>query len=280
MAPPDLSNRVVIMTGGSRGLGRAMARGLLQAGAKVTIAAVDSVEEAVAEAETDFGKGKVVGVACDVRQRADCEKVVAETLKAFGKVDMLVNDAALGMRHVAEAPNSKSTKFWEADPDRWRDVIDVNVIGGFFMAHAVAPHLVKQGWGRIVNVTTSLGTMQRKDNSPYGVTKAAMEAATLIWSQELEGTGVTMNTLIPGGAANTTMVFGARGSSRLLPPEIMVPPILWLASTLSDGQTGGRYAGNMWDESLSPSDAAKKAKEEPVLRVPSDAQRAGSVVRQ
>lgn len=263
-----LEGRVVIVTGGSRGLGKAMGWGLLAHGAKVVLAGQDNarIAKTASEAEAEFGKSNVLGRRCDVRSQQDCDGLVQTALDVFGKVDMLVNNAALGQRYVGESPKSKSTNFWEADPERWRDAIDVNVTGGFYMARAVTPHMLTQGWGRIVNVTTSLGTMQRKTNSPYGVTKSAMEAATLIWSQELDGTGVTVNSLIPGSAAATDMVFAAKGP--LLPPEVMVPPILWLASNLSDGMTGGRYVAKLWDSSLVPTDAAIKARELPVLREP------------
>jgi len=264
----DLTGRVVIVTGGSRGLGRAMGWGLLAHGAKVVLAGQDNarITKAASEAEAEFGKTSVIGRRCDVRSQQDCDGLVQTTLDVFGRVDMLVNNAALGQRYVGDSPNSTSTNFWEADPARWRDAIDVNVTGGFYMARAVTPHMIAQGWGRIVNVTTSLGTMQRKLNSPYGVTKSAMEAATLIWSQELDGTGVTVNSLLPGSAARTDMVFAAKGP--LLPPEVMVPPILWLASNLSDNFTGGRYVAKLWDASLTPTDAAIKARELPVLREP------------
>ncbi|MFN4281854.1 MAG: SDR family NAD(P)-dependent oxidoreductase [Alphaproteobacteria bacterium] len=264
----DLTGRVVIVTGGSRGLGKAMAWGLLAHGAKVVLAGQDNarITKAASEAEAQFGKANVLGRRCDVRTQADCDGLIETTLDVFGRIDVLVNNAALGQRYVGDSPESKSTKFWEADPQRWRDAIDVNVTGGFYMARAATPHMIAQGWGRIVNVTTSLGTMQRKLNSPYGVTKAGMEAATLIWAQELDGSGVTVNSLIPGSAARTDMVFNARGT--LLEPEVMVPPILWLASNLSDGMTGGRYVAKEWDASLAPTDAANKARELSVLRDP------------
>ncbi|HEU0069943.1 MAG TPA: SDR family oxidoreductase [Alphaproteobacteria bacterium] len=264
----DLTGRVVIVTGGSRGLGKAMAWGLLAHGAKVALAGQDAgrIAQTAEEAAAQFGASNLLGQRCDVRERADCDALAQAALDAFGKIDVLVNNAALGQRYVGDSPNSKSTKFWEADPARWREAIDVNITGGFQMARAVAPTMIAQGWGRIVNVTTSLGTMQRKLNSPYGVTKAGMEAATLIWAQELDGSGVTVNTLIPGSAARTDMVFNARGP--LLEPEVMVPPILWLASNLSDGFTGGRYVAKEWDASLAPTDAALKARELPVLREP------------
>ena len=187
---------------------------------------------------------------------------------------ILVNNAGKGPLHVSRSPLTKSLNFWESDPAIWQQVIVTNVIGTFLMARTAAPHMIRAGWGRIVNVTTSLATMQRRANSPYGVSKAAIETESLIWAQDLAGTGVTVNTLIPGGASDTEFV-GERERAALqatgralLSPSVMIAPILWLASPLSDGVTGGRFVGRLWDERLPPHEAAAKAREAPVLRVP------------
>ena len=142
------------------------------------------------------------------------------------------------------------------------------------MSRAAAPALMASGWGRIVNVTTSLSTMQRRENSPYGVSKTAIEAETLIWAQDMAGTGVTVNSLIPGGAVNTDFVSDlgkqqARETGRaLLEPEVIIAPMLWLASTLSDGVNGQRYVGKDWDPAAPIEEARLKALEPSVLRAP------------
>jgi 3-oxoacyl-[acyl-carrier protein] reductase len=147
------------------------------------------------------------------------------------------------------------------------------------MARSAASVLIRSGCGRIVNITTSLPTMQRRANSPYGVSKAAIEAETLIWAKDLEGTGVTVNSLIPGGAADTDFVHAAsraalRAEGRtLLPPSVMVAPIIWLASTLSSGVTGHRFVGKLWDDALPPEQAAGRAREPAVLREPPEGTR-------
>jgi 3-oxoacyl-[acyl-carrier protein] reductase len=111
--------------------------------------------------------------------------------------------------------------------------------------------------------------MQRGHNSPYGVTKAALEAATMIWAQDLEDTGVTVNSLIPGGSCDSDPDRAPpKGGRKLLPVDIMNPLVVWLASDLSDGKTGGRYVGKLWDASLPPNEAAEQAREAPVLREP------------
>jgi NAD(P)-dependent dehydrogenase (short-subunit alcohol dehydrogenase family) len=121
--------------------------------------------------------------------------------------------------------------------------------------------LVAQGWDRIVNVTTSHTTMVMQCFSPYGPPKAAIEAASVIWARNLAGTEVTVNLLAPGGAGNTRMVphDEAPDRSKLVQPEVMMPPIVWLMSSQSDGVTGWRFIAKDWDAALEPAAAATKA---------------------
>ena len=266
-----LDGRVAIVTGAARGLGRAMAEGLAHAGASVVFTDVDTAALATTVRAVEGAAGAVAAVACDITVKADCERLVAETVKRFGALHVLVNNAGKGPALLEASPQTKSLKFWESDPAAWCEIIVTNVNGTFLMARSAAPAMVAAGWGRIVNVTTSLATMQRRRNSPYGVSKAAIEAETLIWAKDLDGTGVTVNSLIPGGAADTEFVHMASRKElaalgrALLPPAVMVAPIVWLASPLSDGVTGARFVGNLWDESLPPNAAATKAREAPVL---------------
>lgn len=272
MAQTELNGRVAIVTGAARGLGRAMAHGLARAGAAVIFADIDG-ETAQVEAQAATKTGaKAKAVTCDITRQGDCERAVAAAGESFGGLHILINDAALGPSHVELSPKTKSLKFWEADPEIWQKAITVNVNGTFLMSRTAAPVMIANGWGRIVNITTSLDTMQRKQNSPYGVSKTAIEAETLIWARDLAGTGVTVNSLIPGGAADTAFVSPRSRESilasgrTLLDPEIMVTPLLWLASTQSDGVTGARFVAKLWDASLPPAEAAKKAREASVLR--------------
>jgi 3-oxoacyl-[acyl-carrier protein] reductase len=268
-----LDDRVAIVTGAARGLGRAMAEGLVRAGATVILSDVDdtALANTAGEIHRRWAGGRVLGVACDITRQVDCERVVAQALERFGALHVLVNNAGKGQIHLERSPRTKSLRFWESDPDIWQQVIATNIGGTFLMARSAVPPMLAQGWGRIVNVTTSLATMQRRNNSPYGVTKAAIEAETLIWAQELAGTGVTVNSLIPGGAADTEFVHEASRKElaalgrTLLPPSVMVAPMLWLASPLSDGITGARFVGRLWDDALPPNEAAAKARELSVL---------------
>jgi NAD(P)-dependent dehydrogenase (short-subunit alcohol dehydrogenase family) len=273
-----LDDRVALVTGAARGLGRTMALALARAGARVVFADVDGAALAAATEEVDGqpGCGAVLAAIGDITVLADCECMVAQTFAKFGALHILVNNAGKGPTHVARSPLTKSLNFWESDPAIWQQVIVTNVLGTFLMSRTAAPHMIAAGWGRIVNVTTSLATMQRRANSPYGVSKAAIETESLIWAQDLAGTGVTVNTLIPGGASDTEFVGErerqamAAAGRKLLPPSVMIAPMLWLASSLSDGVTGGRFVGKLWDERLPPSEAAARAREAPVLLVPKE----------
>lgn len=268
-----LSGRVAIVTGGGRGLGRAMASGLARAGAAVVIADMDGAAASETALAISKAGGRAQAVACDITVRDDCERAVVAA-QALGGLHILVNNAGLGPSHMELSPNTKSLKFWEADAEIWQRVIAVNVNGTFLMSRTAAPVMIAGGWGRIVTITTSLDTMQRAANSPYGVSKTALEAATMIWAQDLAGSGVTVNSLIPGGAADTGFVSPRAREAilasgrKLIDPAIMVAPLLWLVSTESDGVTGGRFVARLWDESRAPAEAAKAAREAPVLREP------------
>ena len=271
-----LDKRVAIVTGAGNGIGKCMAQALVRAGADVVFADLDVSAAGVAVAEVAFrpGCGKALAVPCDITSPRDCERTVNETVRLFGALHILVNNAGKGPTHVENAPKTKSMKFWEADAEAWAKVIETNVVGTFFMSRSAAPHLIGNGWGRIVNVTTSLSTMQRRENSPYGVSKTAIEAETLIWAQDLEGTGVSCNSLIPGGAVNTNFL-SARGkedavrSGRpLLEPDVMIAPILWLGSPHSDAINGRRYVGKFWKPDMTIEAGVAAALEAPVLMRP------------
>jgi 3-oxoacyl-[acyl-carrier protein] reductase len=132
------------------------------------------------------------------------------------------------MKYVSEKFMTEPTRFWEVAPETWRLVIDTNVVGPFLMARAVVPKMLAAGWGRIVNVSINAETMRRRGFSPYGPSKAALESATIIWAQDLAGSGVTVNALLPGGAALTGMIpasYPDQLRAKLLDPAIMVPPL-------------------------------------------------------
>ncbi len=241
----DLRGRVAIVTGGGRGLGRAIALGYARAGADVVITAARNPQQAEEVAAAGAGlPGSIRALAADVMTPVDVDRVVERALELRGSIDVLVNNAARGMRFVNERFMSDPQPFWEADPEAWRMVMETNTVGVFMMTRAVVPHMLSAGRGSIINVTINHETMVRRGFSPYGPSKAALEAMTQVWAQELEGSGVHINMLAPGGATDTGMVPANRPASiELLSPEIVVAPALHLALT---NQSSQRILGTDW----------------------------------
>lgn len=262
----ELSGKTAIITGAGRGLGRSMALALACAGANVVITAarnkreIDAVAEAAAQIPTP---GTIRPMLADAANEANCQRVVNETVREFGGVHILVNNAGRGMRFVSEKFFDTPTKFWETDPAIWQLIVATNVNGPFLMSRAVAPFMMRQHWGRIINISINHETMRRPGFSPYGPSKAALESETIIWAQDLAGTGVTVNALLPGGATDTGMVppdIPVHLRDQLLHPDIMVPPLLWLVSEAANDVTGSRLAANLWDAALPTDQAAEKAR--------------------
>ena len=250
----SLLDRVIIVTGGGRGLGREMALSLVASGARVVITgarAKQELDQVVQEANTVAERGRCMPVLANATVPADCERTATAALDAFGSIYGLINNAGRGMRLISETFNTEPTKFWEADPEAWRTIIDTNVNGAFQMARAVAPVLIERGAGMIVNISTSPVTMVRRGYSPYGPSKAALEACSASWARDLEGTGVCVNVLLPGGATDTALLPGSgpgrRGADgQLLDPRIMAPPAVWLCSDDARRYSGRRFVAKHW----------------------------------
>ena len=262
----SLSGRVIIMTGGVRGLGREMALALIAQGAKVVVTGSSKSEamaETIAMAKALAGKDCMVGIASDVSDFKSCQFLVNEVLERFDALHVLVNNAGIGMRVISETYNTVPVNFWEIDPDQWRRIMDTNVNGVFNMSRACVPHMLAQRFGKVINISTSDVTMVRRGYSPYGPSKAALEAMTRVWAQELVGTGVDINVYLPGGAADTDLLppgVNKRGADgNLLSAAIMRRGIAWLCSDASNGQSGKRYIARLWDETLAPSQSAAMA---------------------
>jgi 3-oxoacyl-[acyl-carrier protein] reductase len=151
---------------------------------------------------------------------------------------------------------AEGERFYEGSVAEWQAVVETNFTAPFVLARLLVPPMVARGWGRVVNTLSSRTTMKRAGFTPYGPTKAALEALTASWSAELAGTGVTVNAILPGGAADTRRVSSAERARlpALLPPEIMGPPIVWLVSPPADDCTGMRVVASAWDVGRSDED--------------------------
>jgi 3-oxoacyl-[acyl-carrier protein] reductase len=244
-----------------------MTLSLASAGVRVAAADLpssgDAMKEVLDTARRNQGSDRnIAPIECDIKQWDDCTRAVRTAVERFGAVHGIVNNAGIAIPdEELLAGRIRRRRFYEHEVDAWRHVIDTNVNGTFRMAKAIAPTLVAQGWGRIINVTTSYNTMMLEGFSPYGPSKAALEAATVIWAKDLAGTGVTANVLMPGGAGNTRMVPATEYADRakLVQPEMMMAPIAWLMSAQSDGVTGRRFNASLWDPKLPPAAAAAMA---------------------
>ena len=225
----------VVVTGATSGLGLAMAQALATAGASVAVTSRnrDRAEAAARQLDQD-----AVGLALDVRDEDSVTAFVADAVDRLGGIDVLVNNAGIGMRTVNDKFLTDPQPFWEVTPAGFRDVFETKVTGTFLVTRAVLPLMLERGSGRIVNISMNEATMTRAGFVPYGPSGAAVEALSRIMAAELDGTGVTVNMLLPGGATATGMVpddVPDELRARLLDPAVMGPPIVWLASKDAEG---------------------------------------------
>ena len=263
MTDIELTGKVAIVAGGGGGMGRAITLALVEKGAKVAVFDVrqENVDKVVDEASAIGNSESAIPLVRDITRIDDCMSAVQETIDAFNSADILVNAAGLGMATLKDDYWNDNLKFWNADIDRFNALMNVNWNGAFLLARSVTPHMIEKGWGRIVNVTTSLDTMTTRGYTPYGPSKAALEAATSVWSKDLEGTGVTANVLVPGGPVNTDFIpeNAPFDRTKLTQPEVMQAPMCWLASDLSDGVTNMRFVARSWDPKASLEDAIRES---------------------
>ncbi len=248
-----LDGKTILLTGAALGLGRVMALALAEAGANVgalDLPAHDAALAAMKEIVEARGlSGRLLPLIADVTREDQVRDAEAQLEKAYGAPHGLVNNAAIGMQDIHPDEGRGRGKFYELDVARWCATIDVNVTGPFIVARSIAAKFVALGRGKIVNVTTTIRTMQAPGFCPYGPSKAALEAASAIWAKDLESTGVAVNVLFPGGAADTRMISPGEAPDRtkLVAPAKMIAPIIWLMSDESDGVTGKRFDAVQWD---------------------------------
>ncbi|HSI12594.1 MAG TPA: SDR family NAD(P)-dependent oxidoreductase [Chthoniobacter sp.] len=183
----DLTNRTAIVTGGARGIGFAIAQRLLQSGASVSLWDVDAA--ALTHAATELKTlGTVHTAVVDVTSAESAEAAAASTAAALGKIDILVNNAGIA---------GSNAKTWETDPKEWQRVLSINLNGPFHCCRAVIPHLLKNGYGRIVNIASIAGKEGNPNAAHYSASKAGVIALTKSLGKELATSNVVVNCVTP-----------------------------------------------------------------------------------
>jgi 3-oxoacyl-[acyl-carrier protein] reductase len=237
----DLAGRVAVITGGAQGIGFAAAERMLQSGAKVVLWDIDAAR--LAQAEDALVKlGTVSTSIVELSLEADIAAATADAIRAHGRIDILVNNAGIT---GGNAPT------WELAPDVWRRVIEVNLVAPYLTCHAVVPQMIKQGYGRIVNIASIAGKEGNPNASHYSASKAGLIALTKSLAKELATKGVLVNAVSP--AAAKTAIFDSMTQqhiefmlskipmARFLEVGEAAAMIAWLASQECSFSTGAVF---------------------------------------
>jgi len=209
-----ITDKVAVVTGGSRGIGFATARALLQRGARVAIAATSDVtlREAADELEKISGSAAVLAVRADVRSAADVEQAFSTVARHFGGIDVVVNNAGIGLfRSVADTTI-----------EEWRQVIDTNVSGVFHGCRAAVPHMRTRGGGWIINISSLASTNAFADGAAYCASKAAVNAFSEAFMQEVRHDGIRVAYVMPGSVRTDFMARSSSASDdwKLAPDDV------------------------------------------------------------
>jgi len=237
----QLAGKRALVTGGGRGIGRAIALALAREGADVAVTARSPSQiEAVAEAIRRLGR-VATAVACDVSSFNDVERATDAVATQLGGIDILVNNAGGGEERAAVGDD---------DPERWRQVVETNLLGVYYGSRAVLPHLRQAGGGAIINVGSGMGHQARAGNSSYNAAKAAVWMFTRCLAMEVWPDGITVNELIPGPVATdlTAGLFTADAphptiaSEWVKRAEDVAPLAVFLATQGPRGPTGQSFS--------------------------------------
>ena len=270
-----LQNRNALITGASRGLGLEMAIAMGEAGlAGITFTAAPGSDETSTQIEKEMHAAisviektgtKVNGVVSDVGRSDDCQQAIDSHINMFPSLDILINNAGKGGRYAHKGKTDYDIS--GHDPMGIAEIIETNLCGPFLILHHALPHMKKLTRARVINISKRTESMHRKAWTPYGPTKAALEAATIAWAESLSETGVTVNTLSPGGAVNTKFGTG-KISGHGIDPSTIRPITVWLASDASDGFNGCRFVADRWDPELPILEAALGCQESQIFPRP------------
>ena len=236
---PELSGKVALITGGSRGIGRAIAGAYAGAGAKVFICGRDDKNLRAALDEIRGAGGEIDGLAGDVGNPDDVQRIVSAAAQRYGAIDVLVNNASiLGPREtIANYP-----------APAWQEVLRINLTGIFLMAREVLPIMSGRGSGSIINVTSGVGRRGKARWGAYAVSKAGLEALTQVLADEVSQAGIRVNSVNPA-ATRTEMrahAYPSEDPLTLPTPEEIVPLFLYLASDASAGVSGQSLEARDW----------------------------------
>ncbi len=234
----DLNDRHAIVTGGAKGIGQAIAARALASGARVTIWDIDVTRTDQTIKELGAGDG-LRGDMIDVTDPDAIAQGLDDAIAALGKVDILVNNAG----SVGTVAN-----LWEQPVENWQRMLTLNLTSAFLCCRAVAPHMIENGYGRIVNIASNAGKMATLQNSPYAAAKAGLISITKTLAKEAAHTGVLVNAVAPGGAntelfdglpaAYAQQIASAMPLNRLIEPEEIAALAVWAASEDCSGTTG------------------------------------------
>jgi NAD(P)-dependent dehydrogenase (short-subunit alcohol dehydrogenase family) len=237
----DLQGRVAVVTGGAQGIGYAAAQRMLASGAAVVLWDIDAARLAQAEAAL-AAFGPVGSSIVELTLPADIEAATAAAVEAHGRIDILVNNAGIT---GGNAPT------WELTPQAWQRVIDVNLVGPFLTCRAIVPQMLKQGYGRIVNIASVAGKEGNPNASHYSASKAGLIALTKSLAKELATKGVLVNAVSPAAAktaifdqmteAHIAFMLSKIPMARFLEVGEAAAMIAWLASEECSFSTGAVF---------------------------------------